>query len=180
MESEFSFNHQYSLKWNDYHRKLIDNFQNLQKLNEFCDVTIACEDKTFTAHKVVLSACSPYFRRLLKANPCQHPIIILQAISHKHFENLLSFMYNGVVHIEPHLLHDFLKAANTLKIQGLSDIQYGYSVTRNTESDVPFNVNESSDDCTSPNPKIRRDDKEKTSTGNFNRRVIASGFINGF
>ena len=28
----------------------------------FVDVTLACDGKSFPAHKVVLSACSPYFQ----------------------------------------------------------------------------------------------------------------------
>lgn len=28
----------------------------------FVDVTLACDGKSFSAHKVVLSACSPYFQ----------------------------------------------------------------------------------------------------------------------
>jgi hypothetical protein len=39
--------------------------------------------------KVVLSACSPYFRKLLKANPCEHPIVILRDIRSEDVENLL-------------------------------------------------------------------------------------------
>lgn len=32
------------------------------------DVTLACEGQQVSAHKVVLSACSPYFRSLLKVS----------------------------------------------------------------------------------------------------------------
>lgn len=124
MESDFSFNSQYTLRWNDYHQKLINSFQSLHDADDFVDVTVACEGKSFSAHKVVLSACSPYFRRLLKANPCPHPIIILQTIPHKQFAHLLTFMYHGVVHIEPEKLYEFLHAANELQVQGLTDIQY--------------------------------------------------------
>lgn len=39
--------------------------------------------------QVVLSACSPYFRKLLKANPCEHPIVILRDVRSEDIENLL-------------------------------------------------------------------------------------------
>lgn len=42
--------------------------------------------------QVVLSACSPYFRRLLKANPCQHPIVILRDVHDKDMESLLRYV----------------------------------------------------------------------------------------
>ena len=28
-------------------------------------------------HKVILSACSPYFKKILRDNPCRHPVLIL-------------------------------------------------------------------------------------------------------
>ena len=30
------------------------------------------------AHKMILCACSPYFKNLLEQNPAKHPIIILK------------------------------------------------------------------------------------------------------
>ena len=41
-------------------------FRSLKEEEDFIDVTLSCEDSQYTAHKVVLSACSPYFRKLLK------------------------------------------------------------------------------------------------------------------
>lgn len=164
MESELTFNHQYSLKWHDFQQKLINSFQNLQKSDDFVDVTIACEEKSFSAHKVVLSACSPYFRKLLKANPCPHPIIILQTIKQKHFENLLNFMYHGVVNIETDSLQEFLKSASALQIQGLADIQFPNTSRRkiSTESDCSgFNDEE----CVSPRQKRRNEEQDYNNTG---------------
>lgn len=40
----------------------------LREQEEFVDVTLACEGQQVSAHKVVLSACSPYFRSLLKVS----------------------------------------------------------------------------------------------------------------
>lgn len=80
----------YALKWNDYQSSILNSFRHLRDEEDFVDVTIACDDqRSFTAHKVVLSACSPYFRRLLKANPCEHPIIILRDVAADDVENLL-------------------------------------------------------------------------------------------
>lgn len=138
MQSDFSVNSQYTLRWNDYHKELVNSFQSIHDADDFVDVTVACEGKSFSAHKIVLSACSPYFRGLLKKNPCPHPIIILQTIPHKQFEHLLNFMYNGLVHIEPETLYEFLQAANELQIQGLTDIQYPTTLKRKNsiESDL--------------------------------------------
>ncbi|CAH2104139.1 unnamed protein product [Euphydryas editha] len=113
---------QYSLRWNDFHSAMVSSFRRLRDEEDFVDVTLACAGATFTAHKVVLSACSPFFRRLLKANPCQHPIVILRDIHDKDMESLLRFMYQGEVHIGQEQLKEFLKAAQLLQVRGLTDV----------------------------------------------------------
>ncbi|XP_022197139.2 protein abrupt [Nilaparvata lugens] len=113
---------QYSLRWNDFHASILSSFRHLRDQEDFVDVTLACDGCSFTAHKVVLSACSPYFRTLLKANPCQHPIVILRDVREQDMEALLRFMYNGEVHIGQEQLTDFLKTAQTLQVRGLADV----------------------------------------------------------
>jgi hypothetical protein len=56
----------YNLRWQDYPQSVVSSFRNLKEEEDFVDVTLACNSQQFTAHKVVLSACSPYFRKLLK------------------------------------------------------------------------------------------------------------------
>lgn len=89
MGGDTSPEQQYSLRWNDFHSSILSSFRHLRDEEDFVDVTLACDGCSFTAHKVVLSACSPYFRRLLKANPCQHPIVILRDVQQKDMESLL-------------------------------------------------------------------------------------------
>ncbi|XP_020279416.1 protein abrupt-like isoform X4 [Pseudomyrmex gracilis] len=116
---------QYALKWNDFHTNILSTFRNLRDEEDFVDVTLACDNCSFTAHKVVLSACSPYFRQLLKANPCQHPIIILRDVSSQDMESLLRFMYHGEVHVAQEQLPAFLKTAHMLKVKGLAEVSRG-------------------------------------------------------
>ena len=56
----------YSLRWHDFQSSILSSFRHLRDVEDFVDVTLACDGKSFTAHKMVLSACSPYFRHLLK------------------------------------------------------------------------------------------------------------------
>ena len=42
------------------------------------DVTLATESGSFKAHKLILSACSPYFKKIFIQNPCKHPTIFLK------------------------------------------------------------------------------------------------------
>ena len=41
-------------------------FESLLDQEDFVDVTLGVEGKKLSAHKMLLSACSPYFRELLK------------------------------------------------------------------------------------------------------------------
>ncbi|XP_017786125.1 PREDICTED: protein abrupt isoform X2 [Nicrophorus vespilloides] len=125
MGGDTSPEQQYSLRWNDFHSSILSSFRHLRDEEDFVDVTLACDGCSFRAHKVVLSACSPYFRRLLKANPCQHPIVILRDVQQKDMESLLRFMYNGEVHIGQEQLTDFLKTAQMLQVRGLADVPAG-------------------------------------------------------
>ena len=59
-------NQKYNLRWHDYPQTVVNSFRNLKEEEDFVDVTLACNSQQFTAHKVVLSACSPYFKKLLK------------------------------------------------------------------------------------------------------------------
>ncbi|XP_034943406.1 protein abrupt isoform X4 [Chelonus insularis] len=113
---------QYSLRWNDFHSSILSSFRHLRDEEDFVDVTLACDSSSFYAHKVVLSACSPYFRRLLKANPCQHPIVILRDVASSDMESLLRFMYHGEVHVGQEQLAAFLKTAQMLQVRGLADV----------------------------------------------------------
>merc|ERR1711963_1191419 len=68
-------------------------FKHLRDEKSFTDVTLACDGQTCKAHKMVLSACSPYFKALLEENPAKHPIIILKDVPFQHLTAILEFMY---------------------------------------------------------------------------------------
>ena len=40
-------------------------------------LTIHHRGQILQGHKVILSACSPYFKKILRDNPCRHPVLIL-------------------------------------------------------------------------------------------------------
>ena len=65
-EANSSSTNKFRLRWDNFSQSVVSSFRRLKEEEDFVDVTLACNSKQFTAHKVVLSACSPYFRRLLK------------------------------------------------------------------------------------------------------------------
>lgn len=64
---------QFFLKWNDFQSNMVSSFRHLRDEKSFTDVTLACEGQTCKAHKMVLSACSPYFKSLLEVSTCLKP-----------------------------------------------------------------------------------------------------------
>ena len=68
---------QFCLRWNDFQQCIKSTFQDLRDEKDFMDVTVSCDGEQVKAHKVILSACSDTFRKLLKKNPAQHPVIVL-------------------------------------------------------------------------------------------------------
>ena len=110
----------FCLKWNDFETNVSVAFRELRDERDFFDVTIACEDDQIQAHKVILSACSPFFKNLLRRNPHQHPLLYLKGISYKDIQSVLNFMYHGEANIAQDDLNNFLSVAEELKVKGLT------------------------------------------------------------
>lgn len=113
---------QFCLRWNNYQASVTSAFKNLRDEEDFVDVTLCSEGKNLKAHKFVLSACSPYFKDLLKGiNIWQHPVIILKDVLIQDLQNILEFVYVGEVNVSQEDLQSFLKTAELLEIKGLTD-----------------------------------------------------------
>ena len=128
---------QFCLRWNDFQTNMVASFKHLRDEKSFCDVTLACDGQSTKAHKMILSACSPYFKALLEENPAKHPIIILKdvpfqhltgyhcllfiCIFHGYISAILEFMYAGEVNVAQDQLPAFLKTAERLKVKGLAE-----------------------------------------------------------
>ena len=59
---------EFCIKWTNYQTNIVNSVGKLRKDDEFVDVTLVCDDKSITAHKVILSACSDYFKQVFKVN----------------------------------------------------------------------------------------------------------------
>jgi len=117
------------LRWNDFESILSRSFTDMRAESDFFDVRIACYDKavmkTLPAHRVVLSACSPVLKELLRAigsdTSANGPLIFLRGIAYQKMEAILDFMYNGQTKVNHTDLDAFLAAAEELKIKGLTN-----------------------------------------------------------
>jgi len=110
----------FHLQWNDFEKNISAAFKELKEEKDFFDVTLVCEDSQIQAHKVILSACSEFFRSILKKNPHQHPLLYLKGVRYKDLVSLLSFMYLGEVTVAQGDLNTFLAVAEDLQVKGLA------------------------------------------------------------
>jgi len=113
----------FCLRWNDFERSISGAFKELRDDKDFFDVTIACDDEQVSAHKVILGACSPFFRKVLQRNPHQHPLLYLKGVKFTDLQSVLNFMYHGEVNVAQDELNSFLAVAEDLKVKGLTQSQ---------------------------------------------------------
>ena len=109
-----------SLNFENHSQTRDSSLKLLWESEEFLDVTVACDDDQVHAHKVILSAASPFFRQIFLRNPHNHPLIYLRGTSKKHFQSLLNFIYSGETSVNQDDLETFMALANNLKIHGLA------------------------------------------------------------
>ena len=110
----------FCLKWNDFHSNVSNSFSLLRNENYLHDVTLVSDDeKQVSAHKLVLSACSEYFKNIFKKHKSpssSNMLICLSGVSSNYLENILEYMYNGEVQIYQNDLDPFLEIAQRLKL----------------------------------------------------------------
>ena len=111
----------FCLKWNEFEVNIGVAFRELREDKDFFDVTLACCDgEQLQAHKVILSACSAFFRNVLRRNPHAHPLLYLKGVKHQDLKSILDFMYHGEVNVAQDNLNSFLGVAEELKVKGLT------------------------------------------------------------
>ena len=111
----------FSLKWNDFQSNVSRTFSLLRSEQEFFDVSLVSDDqKTMSAHKLVLSASSPYFRQILTHNKHSHPLLCLDGVSSGELQCVLDYIYQGEVLIYQEQLDRFLQVAQRLQLEGLT------------------------------------------------------------
>ena len=84
-------------------------------------MTLVCEEDTeVEAHRVILSACSPFFSTVLKKTKHPHPMIYMKGLKSKELINIMDFIYHGEVSIYQEDLDGFLVLAEELQLKGLT------------------------------------------------------------
>lgn len=156
---------QFCLKWSNHHSNMVDIFGRLLTDEALCDVTLACDGFSFKAHKLILSASSSFFQNLFLENPCTHPIIILPDLKYIDMKALVDFMYNGQINVSESQLPKLLKAAENLRIKGLSDCRLKYSANQSNTAEASQDTSFLKMDC-SESPETSKKVMDKDSNSN--------------
>ena len=112
----------FCLKWNDFHSNVSKSFGLFRNEEYLHDVTLVSDDHhQVSAHKLVLSACSEYFKNVFKNNnmPNTQTLLCLDGIAAEDLRNIMDYIYNGEVQIFQEGLDRFLGIAQRFKLEGL-------------------------------------------------------------
>jgi len=135
----------FCLRWNDFETNISTAFKEIREDKDFFDVTLACDDDQISAHKVILAACSPFFKSILKRNRHEHPLLYLKGVKYTDLVAVLNFMYHGEVNVAQEELNTFLSIAEELKIKGLTQNSSNENSNIQTNSfnkkqEIPYNL----------------------------------------
>ena len=134
----------FCLQWNEFGTNISESLNSVRNDKEFFNVTLLCEDNQIEAHKLILAACSPFFRGILRRNPHHHPLLYLKGVRYKEIEAVLNFMYMGQVNIAEAELESFLAVAADLKVRGLTKAEDNFTRTQQTKDPVPVDFSSAS------------------------------------
>ena len=91
--------------------------------SELCDVVLKIGDREFSAHKVVLSANSPYFRAMFSSNYTEvtQEHVDLHGITPDALEAVIQYFYTSKLHISTGNVQEVLPAACMFQITAVRD-----------------------------------------------------------
>ena len=113
----------FSLKWNDFQSNISKTFSALRTEEDFQDVTLVSADQQqVSAHKVVLSACSKYFKNILQQNRHSNPLLCLDGVTSSELQSVLDYIYQGEVQVYQENLDRFLAVAERFQLEGLMNL----------------------------------------------------------
>merc|ERR1712112_71348 len=113
-------NEKFTLRWSQFEETTKESLKSLHGNDHLCDVALlSADDQDIKAHKVVLAGSSPYFDRVLKANPNDHPLLFMNGINMDVLKAIVAFIYLGEVQVEQDNLEAFMAGATELEVKGL-------------------------------------------------------------
>ena len=121
--STSSISERFSVRWKGFGGNVASALEELHQNGDFADITLVSGDGTrVECHRLVLSAGSTYFKRILVDIPyscCQHPVIILPDVKGKVLNAIVCYLYNGETNVDHGMLEEFLQSASGLNVKGM-------------------------------------------------------------
>ena len=155
------------MKWTDFNSNASKSFQIFRNEVYLHDVTLVSDDQyQTTAHKLVLSASSDYFKNIFKNNRLSKPFLCLDGVSSSDINNILDYIYNGELQIYQDDLDRFLGVAQRFKLEGLigfankeegeekNDIQHDFYPSVNTIKPEELNFEHTTTDAANTSKQL--------------------------
>ena len=70
----------FCLRWTDFEANISSAFHELKEEKNFSDVTLVCADQQVEAHRVILAACSPFLKKVVRKVQHSRPLIYMNYI----------------------------------------------------------------------------------------------------
>ena len=110
------------LKWETYTDHLKDMMNDMYTDSNLTDVTLVSDDDvSFRTHKIILSASSPVFKKILSHNNEQCSVIYLRGIRSEILTYILKFMYSGEIRLNQQEITEFFAVGKDLKLKEIED-----------------------------------------------------------
>ena len=111
---------EFHVEWNDFQANASKAFGLFRNESYLHDVTLVSSDrKHVSAHKLVLSASSEYFKDIFQQTKHGQPILCLEGVNSKELENVLDYIYEGQVKINQEELESFMEISQRFQLEGL-------------------------------------------------------------
>lgn len=105
----------------EHSRSAFENLEKFRRKGELCDAKLIANGIEFEVHRVVLSACSPYFESMFIgefAEPPEEPVII-DEVSDSALEILINFAYTSHIKLTERNVYSVFEAADLLQFNGV-------------------------------------------------------------
>ncbi|CAG0914854.1 unnamed protein product [Notodromas monacha] len=102
---------------------VLEEIQRIRKHRELCDVCIVVGSRRIFAHRVILSACSPYFRAMFtgELSESKLPEITIRDVDEQAMELLIDFCYSSKIVVEESNVQSLLPAACLLQLTEIQE-----------------------------------------------------------
>uniref|UniRef100_A0A452IAU6 Kelch-like protein 20 n=1 Tax=Gopherus agassizii TaxID=38772 RepID=A0A452IAU6_9SAUR len=104
-------------------RQTLEVINLLRKHRELCDVVLVVGAKKIYAHRVILSACSPYFRAMFTGELAEsrQTEVVIRDIDERAMELLIDFAYTSQITVEEGNVQTLLPAACLLQLAEIQE-----------------------------------------------------------